>query len=281
MTDTTRTQATVVAPGSGTVEVDGARLWYEATGRGYPLVLLHAGIADARMWDDQVATFAERYTVVRYDARGFGRSDPPVGPFSPRADLAGLLAALGIPRAHLVGCSMGGTVALDTTLERPDLVSALVVCGSTPSGYPRDETLVKGWEAVDEAFEAGDVAHAVELELRMWVDGPNRGPDAVAPAVREKVRDMDAALFAMPDTGEPQKLDPPAMERLGDIRVPTLVLVGDQDQPSTVAAAELLAERIPNARQAVIRDTAHLPNMERAAAFNRLVLDFLAKVDGA
>ena len=268
MSDTTR------------IAVDGARLWYEATGRGYPLVLLHAGIADARMWDDQVATLAERYTVVRYDARGFGRSDPPVGSFSPRADLAGLLSALGFARAHLVGCSMGGSVALDVALERPDLVSALVVCGASPSGYPRDENLVKGWRAVDEAFEAGDVAHAVELELQMWVDGPNRGPEAVDPAVREKVREMDAALFAMPDTGEEQKLDPPAIDRLADIRVPTLVLVGDQDQPSTVAAADLLAERIAGARKAVIEHTAHMPNMERPAEFNRLVLEFLAEVDG-
>ncbi len=120
---------------AGVVEVDGTQLAYEMAGTGHPLVLLHAGIADMRMWDEQMAPFADRYRVIRYDARGFGRSSPAVGPYSPRADLVGLLAALDVERAHLVGLSMGGTVALDAALERPDLISSLVIAGSSPSGY--------------------------------------------------------------------------------------------------------------------------------------------------
>ena len=152
---------------SGFAAVNGTRLYREVTGAGHPLVLLHAGIADARMWDDQVAAFAERYTVIRYDARGFGRSDPAVGRFSPRADLAGLLVELGVERAHLVGLSMGGAVALDTALEHPELASALVLAATRPSGLAPSKGLRDGWTAVDEAFAAGDVAWAVELELRM------------------------------------------------------------------------------------------------------------------
>ena len=266
---------------SGFAAVNGTRLYREVTGAGHPLVLLHAGIADARMWDEQVAAFAERYTVIRYDARGFGRSDPAVGRFSPRADLAELLSELGAGRAHLVGLSMGGRIALDVAIERPELVSALVVAGSRPSGHPASAELRDAFAAVDAAFEAGDVDGAVELELRMWVDGPRRTPDQVDPTVRERLREMDAALFAAPDEGEPEALDPPAVDRLGEVRAPTLVIVGDQDLPDVLAGADLLASGIPGARKVVVPDAAHMVNMERPEAFNRLVLEFLAGVDGA
>ena len=268
-------------PDAGFAEVNGARLYYEAVGAGHPLVLLHAGIADGRMWDDQVAAFAERYRVVRYDARGFGRSGAASGSFSPRADLAALFAALGIERARLVGLSMGGALAIDVALEYPELVSALVLAAARPGGLAPSKALRDGWAAVDNAFAAGDVAGAVELELRMWVDGPGRTPAQVDPSVRERVREMDAALLALPDEGEPEPLDPPAVERLDEIAVPTLVIVGDADQPDVLAGTDVLVEGIPGARKAVIPNTAHVPNMERPAEFNRLVLDFLAGVDAA
>lgn len=269
------------APGLGIADVNGTRLAYEVRGAGHPLVLLHAGIADARMWDDQIDAFAERYLVVRYDARGFGRSDPAVGAHAPHADLAALLAALGVERAHLLGLSMGGAVALDAALAYPRLASALVLAAARPGGLPPSQSLRDAWTAVDVRVEAGDVPGAVELELRMWVDGPSRAPGDVAPAVRERVREMNAALFAGPDEGDPAPLDPPAVGRLAEVSVPTLVLVGDRDQPDVLAAADVLAAGIPGARSVTISDTAHVPNMERPAEFNRLVLDFLAGVDPA
>lgn len=264
---------------TGVAEVNGTRLSYDVRGAGHPLVLLHAGIADARMWDDQIDTFAERFTVVRYDARGFGRSDAAVGRFSPYGDLAALLAELGIGRAHLLGLSMGGAVALDAALAYPSLVSALVLAAARPSGFAPSKQLRDDWTAVDARVAAGDIDGAVELELRMWVDGPSRSPDAVHPAVRERVRRMDAALFAKTDEGEPLPLDPPAVGRLAEISVPTLILVGAIDQPDVLAGARALASGIPDTRKAVIRDSAHVPNLEHPAEFNRLVLDFLAGVD--
>lgn len=266
---------------TGVAAVDGTRLAYEVRGAGHPLVLLHAGIADARMWDDHIDAFAERFLVVRYDARGFGRSGPAVGNFSSHDDLAALLAALGIARAHLLGLSMGGAVALDTALEHPNLVSALVLAATRPSGLAPSKRLRDDWTAVDARVAAGDIDGAVELELRMWVDGPGRAPDDVDPAVRERVRDMNAALFVQPDAADPIPLDPPAVGRLHEIAVPTLVLVGDRDQPDVLAGAAALAAGIPGAARATIRGTAHVPNLERPAAFNRLVLDFLAALDPA
>ncbi len=135
--------------------------------------------------------------------------------------------------------------------------------------------LATGGNAVDAAVAAAEVAEAVELELRMWVDGPRRTPDQVDPTVRERVREMDAALFAAPDEGEPEALDPPAVDRLGEVRAPTLVVTGDLDDPNIVRAGAALAAGIPGAARAVLAGTAHLPNLERPRAFNRRVLAFL------
>jgi pimeloyl-ACP methyl ester carboxylesterase len=132
---------------------------------------------------------------------------------------------------------------------------------------------------VDELYEAGDIAGAVEYELRMWVDGPDRGPDAVDPEVRERVREMNAALFARDDeAGEEIPLDPPAAERLAEISAPTLILSGDKDVMDVRDAAGPLAAAIHDARLAVIPDAAHLPQMERPEVFNEIVLGFLLAV---
>jgi pimeloyl-ACP methyl ester carboxylesterase len=132
---------------------------------------------------------------------------------------------------------------------------------------------------VNELYEAGDIAGAVEYELRMWVDGPDRGPDAVDPEMRERVREMNAALFARDDdAGEEIPLDPPAAERLAQISAPTLILYGDKDVLDVREAAGPLAAAIPSARLAVIPDTAHLPQMERPELFNEIVLGFLRDV---
>ena len=132
---------------------------------------------------------------------------------------------------------------------------------------------------MDELYEAGDIAGAVEYELRMWVDGPDRGPDAVDPEMRERVREMNAALFTRDDdAGEEIPLDPPAAERLAEISAPTLIVYGDKDVMDVRQAAGPLAAAIPGARLAVIPDAAHLPQMERPEVFNEIVLGFLREV---
>lgn len=261
---------------SGFVPVEGGKLYYEAAGAGHPVVLIHAGIADCRMWDNQFAAFAEHYRVIRYDVRGFGRSDMPTGRYSLLADLKNLLVRLGAASAHLLGASMGGAIAVDFALENPDLVDSLVLVGSGLSGHqPSDETRLM-WSEIGEAAEAGDHANAVELELRMWVDGPRRTPDQVDPTVRSRVREMELHNAAIEtDAGTPIRLDPPAIGRLGEIGAPTLVLVGDGDQPDILAIADLLVKGIPRARYAAIPRVAHLPSMEEPALFNQIVLDFL------
>lgn len=264
----------------GLVEINSARLFYEVRGEGQPLVFIHSGLADSRMWAVQSWQFAQKYRVIRYDLRGFGRSSMPPGPFSNRADLAGLLRYLSVERAVLVGSSMGGQLALDFALEYPEMVAALVLVGAGISGKPPSEFLMQQWQAIDAAAEAGDIAQAVEMELRLWVDGPGRAPEQVDPQARELVREMNTDNFrraAEQAQGQPQPLEPPALTRLGEIHVPTLVLVGAHDVPDVLDSAERLAQGIPGAQKIVLPGTAHLPSLEQPETFHRVVLEFLSQ----
>lgn len=161
---------------SGFVPSDGARLYYEISGDGEPLVLVPAGIADSSMWDGQLAAFARRYRVIRYDMRGFGRSAMVEGPFSHHEDSRALLDSLGIERAFLVGCSIGGRAIIDFALEHPELVRALVPVGSALSGFDAREDPPEQWEKLVAAENAGDLGRVSALEVQIWVDGPYRAP---------------------------------------------------------------------------------------------------------
>jgi len=261
---------------SGVVEVNGAPLAYERTVAGPPVVLLHAGIADMRMWDAQLPALAARHTVIRYDMRGFGSSPMPDLPFAHHDDLAGLLATLGIARAALVGCSFGGRVAIDAAIAHPEMVERLALINPALGGFPWPEELDASEAQIEAAFEAGDFDRAAEVDLRTWVDGPERRPDQVDPAVRERAREMARHVYEVAtDAGTPRALDPPAIERLDAVRVPALVISGALDQPMMREIAALLGERVAGARVASIPDAAHLASMEAPEAVNRLLLDFL------
>jgi pimeloyl-ACP methyl ester carboxylesterase len=269
---------------TGYVEVNGAQLYYEIAGSGPAVALLHFGIGDSRAWDDQFPVLAERYTVVRYDYRGFGKSSMPPGEYSQRADLDGLLTALGIGTVALVGVSMGGGLTMDYALEHPDRVTALVPVGAAPSGgkptAEQEAEMERIFAPVEEAEKADDIERANDIEVHIWVDGINRTPEQVPADVREKVRMMNLESWRRQDElkqGKPQPLDPPAATRLGEIRVPALVIVGDEDLPDLIGAADIMAAVIPGAQKAVMHGTAHAPNMEKPDEFNRLVLDFLGQ----
>jgi 3-oxoadipate enol-lactonase len=264
---------------SGYLETGGGRLYYEVDGDGRPMVLIHAGVANVRMWDDQVRPFVEAgHRVIRYDTRGFGRTETDAVAFSNRADVAALLDHLGVRSVVLVGASRGGMIALDFALERPDRVEALVLAAGGISGLTTDRTEVEAaFEAeAERAWEARDWDRLADLETRYWVDGP--GPaDRVEPSVRRRVHEWILSTYrAEKEEGEPQPLDPPALDRLGTLAVPTLVLVGNLDAPHTQAAAHRMAQDIPRARLEIVEGVAHMINLERPADFNRLVLDFAA-----
>lgn len=267
----------------GFAEVNGARLYYEVAGSGRALVLVHAGICDERMWDDQFAAFAERYRVIRYDQRGFGQSTLPPGPYALQEDLAALLAQLGVSETAVVGVSMGGSASIDLTLTHPDLVKALVLVGSGLGGANAPGTPEEGalFAAVDAAIEAGDIETANAREVHIWVDGPHRDPAQVNPQMRERVAEMNIRGFREADAWKQTQslpVEPPASTRLGEIKAPTLVIIGDQDVSEIQTTADILANGIPGARKVVMPNTAHVPNMEQPEQFNQIVLDFLASV---
>lgn len=265
---------------AGFADVDGGRLYYEMEGEGPAVVLLHAGIADLRMWDDQFAECAKAYRTIRYDARNYGRSTDADKGFWNHEDLRAVMDHLGIERAALVGVSMGGGAALDFALTYPERVTALVPVAPGLSGFPYDDdkALVRGREEINAAWEAGDRDRTIELIVRLWVDGPERAPEDVDATVRKRVAEMLAVGYDKGDRPEELELDPPAASRLSEIRAPTLVIYGDSDVRALVEASKLVAAGAPGARLAVMAGVAHVPNMEKPGEFNRLVLDFLASV---
>jgi pimeloyl-ACP methyl ester carboxylesterase len=259
-------------------------LAFDDRGSGSPVVLVHAGVADRRMWEPQIEPLTAAHRVIRYDARGFGESLPPQGAWSQHTDLLGLLDELLISRTHLVGTSMGAGIAVEAALARPSVVDSLVLAapGGALLGESPDE-LLPVWAAEVDALDRGDVEAAVEINLRAWVDGPDRPPDAVDPELRAFVGGMQREAFELPEwdqeSAPEHELSPPAATRLFELGCPILVIVGDADQPSIRATAERIAEEAPLARLVVWPGVAHMLSLERPDDFAGLVLEFLEDVE--
>jgi len=257
-------------------QINGARIHYERTGTGFPLLLIHAGIADSRMWQPQVAALAERFDMIRPDLRGCGQSEVPPTSYSMPDDLIALLDHLDMERAHIIGCSMGGTVAIDLAIAHPQRIGRLVLVAAGISGSDLGAADRHLFADVDAAEARGDLDAVNRAEVRLWVDGPRR-PEGSAPTlVRELVLEMNGLSLRSDFSAAPHRgLDPPAIDRLDEITAPTLVIVGEEDLPHANANADVLVSRIKGARKEVIKGAAHLPSLERPEDFNRLVVDFL------
>jgi 3-oxoadipate enol-lactonase len=247
-----------------------------------PVLLLHAGLADRRMWDFQWPALTAERDVVRLDLRGFGESVMrPRGALFPVGDVLDTLAELGIERCHLVGASLGAGVAVEVALTQSELVESLLLCppgGSLIAEVTADlRAFIKAETA---ALERNDVDAAVEANLTWWVAGLQRQVRDVDSAVRSLVRQMQRRAFELTagwDDVEERELEPPALDRLGEIRAPTLILVGRLDLDATLTAARNVSEGIAGARRIDWPDTAHLPSMERPADFLALLRDWLRR----
>jgi 3-oxoadipate enol-lactonase len=260
-----------VLPGS--VEVStGGRLWIEARGEGHPVLLLHSALVDSRMFDEQMDALVDAgFRAVRFDFRGFGRSDRPEQPFSNVDDAVAVLDALELERVALVGSSFGGAIALEVALEHPRRVSALVLAGSGVPGYadwsPRMRSI---WDEVEAAMKAGELERAQELDMSPWVLTLDEPSDEV---IRQNGRDNIAIFTIDEDLERPRE---PLEPRVGEIAAPALVVVGDRDVPEMLAIADLLVDRLPQATGPVVIEGAdHLVPTRRPAEFNRAMLEFL------
>jgi 3-oxoadipate enol-lactonase len=249
-------------------------------GAGPDVVFLHAGIADRRMWAPQVPIFASRFRVTTYDLRGFGESPMSAGPYAHYRDLRALLDQLGVERAALVGASMGGSVAIDFTLEHPERVAALVLVDPGLDGYRfQDPWLKERWNSSEDALERGDWEEAARIESATWLAGPDREIETLPQPLRALLRDMLLASYPATKAGGVEEgPDRSSVDRLHEVAVPTLVLVGEHDVPDMKRIAEILGSGIANAERGVIPDAAHLPSLERPEEFNQTTMAFLERV---
>ncbi|MFN8484765.1 MAG: alpha/beta hydrolase [Anaerolineae bacterium] len=266
---------------SGYATVNGAQMYYEVAGEGMPVVFVHAGVADRRMWDDQFPVFAERYRAIRFDMRGFGDTEPVAAEYANRDDLYALLRFLGVERATLIGCSMGGGTCMDFALEHPDMTAALVMVGSGPAGLDLDVPMPPKFAEIEAAEKNGEWEKFLELETQVWFDGEGRAPGEVNQAARAKMADMNrnALVLSSHAQGQHRPMQPTAAERLSELRLPLLVVYGDRDVPYIQAAAKYMGEHIAGAQVVLMPDTAHLPNMERPDEFNQIVLNFFRNIE--
>jgi pimeloyl-ACP methyl ester carboxylesterase len=262
---------------TGYAQANGTKLYFETRGEGPALVFVHAGVSDHRMWDPQFEVFSSKFKVVRFDLRGFGKSKIAEGSFALRDDLLAVLRHLGIHKAALVGCSMGGSTAIDFTLEHPEMVSALVPVGAGVSGWS-DWSAESGqmFTKMMSLVKEGNTSGAFELSARYWIDGPSREVTRVDSKYRERAFQLYNENFSLDVFQHPETaLNPPAIGRLGEIKCPTMVVIGDCDAQDLLKTAQYLTRDIPGATTATIENAAHLPSLEHPAQFNQLLGSFL------
>jgi pimeloyl-ACP methyl ester carboxylesterase len=264
---------------SGFVNIGNAQLYYETAGQGIPMVMIHAGVADRRQWNNEFAFFAQNYQVLRYDMRGYGKSEPVDGEFNHMDDLLAVLNALGLYEPVVImGCSMGGGLAMDFALTYPSRVKALILVGSGPSGLELDMAAPAKFADAEKAFEAGDLDLVAEIETQIWFDGLGRTPEQVDPSMRKLVYEMNRQALAHEVKQLGKRLpNAPALafDRLADIKIPVLIIVGAHDTPYILAAADYMMERIPSVQKVTIEDAAHLPNLDQPEEFQGIVTNFL------
>lgn len=267
-----------------TVAVPGATLAYDVAGPpDAPAVLfVHAGVATRAMWEPQFDALAADHRVVRYDTRGYGASPGEAVAYSEVDDLLRVLDAVGVERAVVVGASRGGGFALDAALAHPDRIAGLVLIGAAPSGMTEDGIPYTESEralerAMAEAEAAEDLDALVRIEVQLWDLGPERDSDEVDPAFLERAIELNVGATHWDFAGTATPAAHSAIDRLGEVTVPTLVVIGDHDVTDAKVAATLLTEGIPGAEQARFPDAAHLPSVEHPERFTALLRDWLTR----
>ena len=264
---------------SGFANINNARIYYEVAGAGQPFIMIHAGIADSRQWNNEFQYFAAHFRVIRYDMRGFGRSEPVAGEFSHLQDLMALLEYLQIvDPAILMGCSMGGILAMDFAFHQPSAVKALVMVGSVPGGFSLDVPNPASFAEAEKAYEDEDFDLVAALEVQIWFDGMGRHPAQVNQPMRRLAYEMDRNRLAHYEKHLGTRLPNTHIqvaEHLDELRMPVLVMVGGHDVPFILAAADYMLDNIPSVQRVMLDDAAHLPNMDQPEAFQRAVTNFL------
>lgn len=262
----------------GMFATNGTKLYYELGGKGPAVVLIHGGWLNSAQWDEQFALLKREYRVLRYDMRGFGRSalGQPDSGYAQHEDLAALLAHVGFERAHLVGVSAGAQAAIDLALNHPKSVASLLLGASPLLGFEMEQEFTEGMRGVVAAGAADDLQL---LHERIWAFAPFRVA-ATMPEVRRRLNEMivrqNTWAGSRPGATRPKRPAVPPAARLGEIQVPTLVVVGDGEMQAMRNEAEFLARTIRGASLVVISGAGHFPNLEQPERFNSILLEWLA-----
>lgn len=262
---------------TGYAEVNGTRLYYESAGEGFPLVLIHGFGADSRIWDSQVPPFAEHFRVIRYDARGFGKSALPTDqPYTPPDDLKALLDYLNIFHAHIMGQSMGGEIAIDFALAYPAVTRSLVLADPAIGGHQWSAAYQEAMGPIGAVIIASGFKAAIDLLMAH----PLHVPIAEQPAAGATLRHILESYsgWHITHTDPWKHPDPPAIQRLTEITAPTLILSGERSVPDFQQMAAALERDVPNARKVVLPGVGHVIPLEAPKAVNELTLKFLASV---
>jgi 3-oxoadipate enol-lactonase len=252
----------IPAPGGGT-------LWVERQGSGPPVVLLHGAGMDSRLWDAVFPDLARYHAVTRYDARGLGRSSPPEQPHWDVDDLGAVFDHFGIGRAALVGLSMGGETALDFTLAYPERVSTLALIGTSVGGYRWPDT--PELAAYTAARRRPDAGRLAELELSIWASMGTATPAGALIAAMVSHN----AYRRIVSEGLARYATTEAVNRLGEIVAPTLIIHGDRDHPEIAAIARLLVREIPGARAETVTGADHYLPLRTPQRLTELLLAHL------
>ncbi|MFE7271199.1 alpha/beta fold hydrolase [Streptomyces sp. NPDC057623] len=256
------------------VQVKGGEIWADDTGTdgvaghavaGPPLVLLHAGVGDSRMWDPVLPGLVARHRVIRYDARGFGRSPKPTVSYTQAEDLRSVLDHFELDRVVLVGSSMGGRTVIDLTLSDPGRVAALGLLVPGVNGYEGLES-AEVMAEIGQLATAGDMDGLVAMALRLW-GGAGPDPDTEAAA------QLRAAIPAWFTTHGHEVPGAPAFDRLGELDLPCALLLGERDQPEVIRCNEEMAARIPGCRLVRHPGCDHFPTLRAPQDVARLLTE--------
>ena len=268
------------ATSKGIAEINGTKLYYEIANRaetGPAVVFIPGFTLDTRIWDDQFEYFVPDFQVIRYDMRGFGKSAVPMEEmYSHVEDLKALLDHLKIKRSYLVGQSMGGRVAIEFTLTYPEYVDALVLIDTALSGFEGSAEEGARFERIwEEASRGGIPAAKASWLAHPFFTRTNRQP-AVAARLAQIVEDYSGWHFV--NEGHEHKLDPPAAQRLREISIPTLAIVGQYDVPDFLKITDLIGREVPQARKMMMPNVGHMANMEAPEEVNRAILEFFQEL---
>ena len=263
-------QSTQVETGFATLR--GGQLYYEESGSGEVMVLIHGGVMDRRMWDDQFKVLAREFRGIRYDLPGFGKSPRREGPYMPSEELRELLHLLGVDQACVVGLSFGGGIAIDFALSYPELTTALIVAEPGVAGYQFSAEVMQVMREVFGAVQQGDQEGAIQAFLRGPAFSQAQANPAAIEKIEELVRDNFAGMTAQMAVRFQQ---PRAIDELARISVPTLVMTSEHAGIDARRIAERIVADVPNVTRVQIRGAGHMMNIEQPEAFNRAVRRYL------